>query len=177
MLFEHPAELAQNVRFIVWPLLFGVRPAPNSNSLKSKTILQTRENMIKPLNRTKTIGIKVSESAYDALRRFAESQGKPLSEWCRDAIIAASKPATARPSDYAVMAEIDAVEAILIDMFLALARGQLNTQKAQEIVDKAHNIKFKEAAELLRYAHSRMTRIGLGGPTAVTRPGGNAPKG
>jgi hypothetical protein len=133
--------------------------------------------MTNPLNRTKTIDIKVSETAYDALRRFAESQGKPLSEWCRDAIMAASKPPTARPSDYALMAEVEAVEAMLIDMLLALARGQLNTQKAQEIVDKAHNAKFKEAVELLRYAHSRVTRMGLGGPTADTRPSGNAPKG
>ena len=56
------------------------------------------------------------------------------------------------------MAEITATRAILIDLLCTLGReGKITTQKAQE-VDRAHNAKFKEAAQLLRFAYSRATQ-------------------
>lgn len=114
-----------------------------------------QEYVPNPLNRTKTIGIKVSEAAFETLRKVAEDHQKPLGEWCRDTLMKAAMPPPARRSEFAVLAEITATQAILIDLLCVLGRdGRFTTQKAQEIVDRAHNAKFKEAVQLLRYAYS-----------------------
>lgn len=117
------------------------------------------EYVLNPLNRTKTIGIKVTEAGFETLRQVAERQGKPLGEWCRDTLMNAAMPPPTRPSEFAVIAEVTATQAILIDLLCVLGRdGRISTQKAQEIVDRAHNAKFKEAVDLLRYAYSKAAR-------------------
>ena len=61
-----------------------------------------------PLNRTKMIGIKLSESSFEALCKIAQSQGKSLGEWCRDILMKAVLPPPPRPSELALVAEISA---------------------------------------------------------------------
>lgn len=118
-----------------------------------------------PLNRTKTIGIKVSEAAFETLRQVAERQGKPLGEWCRDTLMMAAMPSPPRPSELAMVAEITATQAILIDLLCILGRdGRIATPKAQEIVDRAHHSKFQEALELLRFAYSKAAKLRFEGP-------------
>lgn len=116
---------------------------------------------MKPLNRTKMIGIKVSESSFEALRKVAEGQGKPLGEWCRDMLMKAVLSPPPRPSELAMVAEISATQDILIDMLLAMGRDRMSTQRAQEIVDRAHNAKYNDALNLLRYAYSRAEKVNL----------------
>jgi hypothetical protein len=114
------------------------------------------------LNRTKTIGIKVSESAFETLRKVAEGQGKHLGEWCRDALMRAALRPPPRPSELAMVAEITATQAILIDMLCIFGRdGRIATPKAQEIVDRAHNAKYKEALQLLGLAYSKAEKLNL----------------
>ncbi len=121
-----------------------------------------------PLNRTKTIGIKVSESSFETLRRVAESQGKPLGEWCRDTLMKAALPPPPSPSELAMVAEITATQAVLIDMLCLIGRdGRLATPKAQEIVDRAQNEKYREAIQLLRFAYSKVPKLNL---NFLTRP-------
>ncbi len=60
------------------------------------------------------------------------------------------------------MAELTATQAILIDLLCILDRdGRFTTQKAQEIVDAAHDSKYEEAAELLKYAYSKSSTFSL----------------
>jgi hypothetical protein len=100
-------------------------------------------NTVNRLNRTRTIGVKVSENCFAELRAVAEAQGKPLCEWCRDKIMEAAQPLRPAPSDYALMAELTATQAILIDLLCVLGRdSRISTEKAQEIVDAAHNSKY-----------------------------------
>lgn len=121
-----------------------------------------------PLNRSKTIGIKVSESSFETLRRVAESQGKPLGEWCRDTLMQAALPPSPTPSELAMVAEITATQAILIDMLCLIGRdGRLATPKAQEIVDRSQNEKYREAIQLLRFAYSKVPKLNL---NFFTRP-------
>ena len=124
-------------------------------------------NTVNRLNRTKTIGVKVSENCFAELRAIAKPQRKPLGEWCRDKIMEAAQPLRPAPSDYALMAELAATQAILIDLLCPLGRdSRIATQKAQEIVDAAHNSKYKEATQLLRFAHSRAQALRLDAPNS-----------
>jgi ribosomal protein L22 len=68
------------------------------------------------------------------------------------------------------MAEITATQAILIDLVCTLGRdGKISTQKAQEVVDAAHNAKYKEAVELLRFAYSKAAKFHLETPASGER--------
>jgi hypothetical protein len=130
-----------------------------------------QEYVPNPLNRTKTIGIKVTEAAFQTLRKVAEDHQKPLGEWCRDTLLALASGRGPSPFELALMAELTATQAILIDMLCALGRdGRITTQKAQEIVDRAHNAKYQEAIELLRYAYSRAGKFRLSAVASSERP-------
>ncbi|MGH9398258.1 MAG: hypothetical protein ACRD18_15575 [Terriglobia bacterium] len=107
-------------------------------------------------HRTKHVAVRVSQQAYDRLRSLAESEQKPLREWCRDRLLEVLKGPSVTPADHAVLAEIAATQDIVVGLVCALGReGRLTPQKAQEIVDAAHNRKYRDVAALLKYAHSR----------------------
>jgi hypothetical protein len=106
---------------------------------------------------------------FETLWRVAESHDK-LSEWCRDTLLRATEPPAPRPSELAVIAEITATQAVLIDMLCILGRDKMSMQKAQEIVDGAHNGKYKEAPQLLCFAYSKAERPRFEGSASGDRP-------
>jgi hypothetical protein len=153
---ENYLVLIEEVQVMNSRLPFGDPPITNSNSLNYKRIRRTEPHKPNPLNRRKTIGVKVSETAYERLRDVAESQGKNLGEWCRERILEAADPPVPSVTDFALMAEVAATQVMLIDMLSLIGRdGKLSPQKAQEIVDKAHDEKFDEALDLITIAHRK----------------------
>lgn len=83
-----------------------------------------------------------------------------MSEWCRERILETAKPPVPSVSDFALMAEVTATQAILIDMLSLIGwDARLSSQKAQEIADKAHKEKQKEALNILAVAHAKGKRI------------------
>ncbi len=111
---------------------------------------------------TKGITPKFTETDYERLQALAERDGKPLAAWCRDVLLRVASGSQPSPFQFGIMAEITATQAILIDLLCALGRdGKITTQKAQEIVDRAHNAKFKEATQLLQYADARAAKLRL----------------
>lgn len=128
----------------------------------------------KPSNRTRHVAFRVSPQDYQALTGVAERARKPLREWCRDKILEAARPENPSPFYYAMMAEISATEAIVIDLLCAIGRdGKISQQKAQAIVDAAHSAKFKEAAQLLKYAYTQFQS----GPLETASDQGSGNKG
>jgi hypothetical protein len=91
---------AQNAKVVAGSVAPAACHTPNANSLNSDAVRQKRERMMNPLNRTKTIGIKVSESAFETLRRVTETQKKPLGERWRDTLMKAAMPRRPRASGY-----------------------------------------------------------------------------
>jgi predicted DNA-binding protein len=153
---ENYLVLIEEIQVMNSRLPFGDPPITNSNPLDYKMIRRTDPHKPNPLNRRKTIGVKVSETAYERLRDVAESQGKTLGEWCRERILEAVEAPVPSVTDFALVAEVAATRVMLIDMLSLIGRdGRLNPQKAQEIVDKAHDEKFDEALDLLTTAHRK----------------------
>ncbi len=106
---------------------------------------------------TKHIGFRVKESVFREIECQADADGKPVNHWCRERVLQALRQPLPAPSDHALIAEIAATQDMLVDLFCAFGReGKLTVQKAQEIVDAAHKRKYKDVAELLRYAYSRL---------------------
>jgi hypothetical protein len=111
------------------------------------------------LNRTEHIAIRVSAQDYQRLVTLAKRDSKPLREWCRDKVLEGAKFPTPTPAQYAILAEILAVQDTLVGLLCAMGRdGRLTPQKAKEIVDAAHERKYRDVAALFRDAEAECRR-------------------
>ena len=113
--------------------------------------------MVKPSLRTKSIGFKVSEQEYAHLETAAQAGGRTLGEWCREVTLASAnrQPSNADPSgaDNALMAELVALRAILLNVLFKLANGEKPTaEEMQRLIDRADSDKLKKARERLAQA-------------------------
>ncbi|MGO8814293.1 MAG: hypothetical protein ACLQVG_06435 [Terriglobia bacterium] len=112
------------------------------------------------LNRTKYIAVRVDESASECLQAVADVDQKPLGEWCRDTRIVVASRRQPSPVEFGLLAEMTATQAIVTHLLCTAGRdGMVSTQRAQEIVDKAHDCKYEEALQLLRVAHSTGAKV------------------
>jgi hypothetical protein len=102
----------------------------------------------------------VNESAFERLQAIADAEQKPLGEWCRDTLITAATRRQPSPVEFGLLAEMTATQAIVTHLLCTVGRdGKVSTQKAQEIVDKAHDEKYQEALDLLMLAHTKGKRF------------------
>ena len=112
------------------------------------------------LNRTRHIAVRVNESAFERLQAVADAEQKPLGEWCRDTLIAVASRRLPSPFEFGLLAEMTATQAIVIHLLCTVGKdGRISTQKAQEIVDAAHDNKYSEAIELFRLAQSKSAKL------------------
>ena len=114
--------------------------------------------MVKPPLRTKTLGTKVSEEEFAQLEAAASERGLTLSEWCREMLLASvngqeEKSADSGRADQALMAELVALRAILLNVLFKLANGEKPTaEEMQRLIDRADSDKLKKARERLAQA-------------------------
>lgn len=114
--------------------------------------------MVKPSLRTKSIGFKVSEEEYSRLETSAQVSGRTVGEWCREVMLASAnaQPPKAGPGPaeaQALMAELVALRAILLNVLFKLANGEKPTaEEMQRLIDRADSDKLKKARERLAQA-------------------------
>jgi hypothetical protein len=111
--------------------------------------------MVKPNLRTKSIGTKVTEEEFALLEQAAQKASKTLGEWCREVMLgrANGQPANGSRGEAgaeAVMAEVVALRAILLNVLFKQANGErLTTEEMQKLINRADSDKFKKARERL----------------------------
>ena len=113
--------------------------------------------MVKPPLRTKSIGFKVSQVEYAQLEAAAQTSGRTLGEWCREVVLASgqeTKPTGPSGAEaQALMAELVALRAILLNVLFKLANGEKPTaEEMQRLIDRADSDKLKKARERLAQA-------------------------
>jgi hypothetical protein len=114
--------------------------------------------MVKPPLRTKSIGFKVSEEEYARLEKAARAGGCTLGEWCRRVVLENAggqeiKPTGTGVETRAVMAEVVALRAILLNVLFKVSNGQrLTEEEMQRLIDRADSDKRKKARERLAQA-------------------------
>ncbi|MFZ0962050.1 MAG: hypothetical protein WAO35_14195 [Terriglobia bacterium] len=125
-----------------------------------------------PARYTESIGLKVTAEQYQTLTQLAGINSKPIAEWCRDTLVAVAGCGRPSPAEFGLLAEITATQAIVIDLLCTVGKeGKLTTQKAQQIVEAAHDNKYREALEVLRVAHTQASKLRLQVPTQGERRG------
>jgi hypothetical protein len=119
--------------------------------------------MVKPPLRTKSIGFKVSEEEYAQLEEAARAGGFTLGEWCRQVVLEDASGEEIKPTGTgaeaqavfagALMAELVALRAILLNVLFKLANGEKPTaEEMQRLIDRADSDKLKKARERLAQA-------------------------
>jgi len=114
--------------------------------------------MVKPPLRTKSIGFKVSEEEYARLEEAARAGGFTLGEWCRQVVLEDASSEEMKPTEtgaegQALMAELVALRAILLNVLFKLVNGQtLTAVEMQRLIDRADSDKLRKARERLAQA-------------------------
>jgi len=114
--------------------------------------------MVKPNLRTKSIGTKVSEDEYAQLERAARMSAKTVGEWCREVMLASANGQPEKLNGtggeaHAVMAEVVALRAILLNVLFKQAKGEpLTAEEMQRLIDRADSDKLRKARERLEQA-------------------------
>jgi hypothetical protein len=107
--------------------------------------------MVKPNLRTKSIGTKVSEEEFARLEQAAQKASKTLGEWCREVMLASTNRQPEKLNGigdeaHAVMAEVVALRAILLNVLFKQAKGEpLTAEEMQRLIDRADSDKLKKA--------------------------------
>ena len=120
--------------------------------------------MVKPNLRTKSVGTKVSEEEFARLEQAAQKASKTLGEWCREVMLgnANGQPANGAGENAgaeALMAEVVALRAILLNVLFKQANGErLTSEEMQRLIERADSDKLKKARERLEQtAHSKQS--------------------
>jgi len=102
-------------------------------------------------HRAKSIGVRVAETDFLRLQALADSEGRPLSEWCREVLLErANSHNNSKDHEAAVLAEVLALRTILLNLFYALGRRQeITGEEMREIIGRADAEKLKKAWERL----------------------------
>ena len=117
--------------------------------------LREGEFMVKPNLRTKSIGTKVTEEEFVRLEQAAQKASKTLGEWCREVMLGSANGQPANGAGWnagaeALMAEVVALRAILLNVLFKQANGErLTSEEMQKLINRADSDKFKKARERL----------------------------
>ena len=100
----------------------------------------------------------MSEEEFAQLEAAASERGLTLSEWCRETLLASVNGQEVKSTDvggtgHALMAELVALRAILLNVLFKLANGEKPTaEEMQLLIDRADSDKLKKARDRLAKA-------------------------
>jgi hypothetical protein len=115
--------------------------------------------------RSKSVGTKVSEAELRVLESRAERAGLTLSEWVRDVLLGSSVEMGTLAAERAILAEMLAMRAILLNFMLKLsARQPITEQVSRELIAWADGNKMKRALEILAKSSVREERMQAAAP-------------
>jgi hypothetical protein len=94
--------------------------------------------------RTRSVGTKLTEEEFAQLEALAAAAGQSVSEWARSALLATTTPSSPNPNPNnnhnqdAVLGEVRALRAIVLNLFFDLANGEeITVESVKEIIAKA----------------------------------------
>jgi hypothetical protein len=115
---------------------------------------------VKHALRTKSVGTKVSEAELRVLESRADAAGLTLSAWVRDVLLGSSVDAGAMAAERAILAEMLAMRAIILNFILKLsARQPLTEEVSRELIAWADSNKMRRALEILAQSSAREERL------------------
>jgi len=108
-------------------------------------------------SRTRSIGTKVTAAEYAQLEACARDCRMSISEWSRQALLAAANLGRASAGDQAILAEVIALRTIVANLIYAFTTdGKVTADQMRAFVQRADATKSKRAMDLLsQIGHGR----------------------
>lgn len=111
---------------------------------------------LQAVHRSNSIGVKVTEADFAMLQALAKKEGKPLAEWCRDALVEFARHPAGAPIEQALLAEVIALRTIVSNLIYTFGSdGKVTPQQMTAFIDRANKTKLNRAAEFLSEVHKR----------------------
>lgn len=104
----------------------------------------------RPPFRTKTIGVRVARVDFEHLQSIANSQGKSLSEWCRDVLLRVARNPEGNCFEQAMVGEMVALRTTVTEVIYYLASKSPLTLADMKAIWKQADESKRQKAELLR---------------------------
>ena len=108
--------------------------------------------MSKP-SRTRSIGTKVTGEEYARLEVCARESQMSISEWSREALLAAASLGRCSAGEQAILAEVIALRTIVANLIYTFtSEGKVTADQMRAFIQRADGTKSKRAMELLLQA-------------------------
>jgi hypothetical protein len=105
------------------------------------------------------VGFRVRESIFRDIQSRADAEGMSPNDWCRSRVVETIHAISPTPAQRAILAEVLATQDTLVGLLCAMGRdGRLTPQRAKEIVDAAHERKYRDVAALFKDAEAECRR-------------------
>jgi hypothetical protein len=118
--------------------------------MRTSTTAQAVEGSSRPVARTRTIGVRVTEPEHLALENQAWKTGKTIADWARDQILGRAAVQSGGTLHEHIFTELIGVELLLMNALGPLLRGEQLTQEQLEALWKqVQTTKGRKAQELL----------------------------
>ncbi len=109
----------------------------------------TTEN--RPEFRTKTVGVRVTADDYDLLQSTANTEGKSLSEWCRDVLLRVARNPEGNSFENTMVGEMSAMRTVLEELtFYHASKTPLTFDDIEALWNQADDSKRKKGINSLR---------------------------
>jgi len=110
--------------------------------------------------RVKSVGTKVSAAELRVLESRAAAAWLTLSEWVRDVLLGSSVEMGTMAAERAILGEMLAMRAILLNFMLKLSMRQpITEQVSRQLIEWADSNKMKRALEILAKNSTREERL------------------
>lgn len=101
-------------------------------------------------SRTRSVGTKVTAGEYARLEACARDSQMSISEWSRQALLAAANLGRASAGDQAILAEVIALRTIVANLIYAFTTdGKVTAEQMRAFIERADGTKSKRATEIL----------------------------
>lgn len=101
-------------------------------------------------SRTRSIGTKVTGEEYARFEACARDNQMSISEWSRDALLAAASLGRCSAGEQAILAEVIALRTIVANLIYTFtSEGKVTADQMRAFIQRADGTKSKRAMELL----------------------------
>jgi hypothetical protein len=99
--------------------------------------------------RSKSIATRLTETEFSEVETAANSAGKKVAEWLREAALTQARTEEKAPTDPVLLAEILALRDLVLNLFAVASKGPLSDETLRKISAYADSIKGQKTEELL----------------------------
>ena len=111
---------------------------------------------MKTPSRTRSVGTKVSQEEYARLEACAANEQLSISEWSRQALLAAANVVQGSTAEKTILAEVIALRTIVANLIYTFtSEGKVTAEQMRAFIERADGTKSKRATELL----SQISRV------------------